>query len=258
MAGWRKAMAGLAAFLGVTALALPMVVSAQTPTATPNPAAQWRAALVGTNEVPPTTSTATGTFTATLDETAGTLTWTLVVPSITDATAAHIHTGAAGVNGPIVVNLFAAPASGPTSIIPASSINVSGTARAAEVIGPIAGNFAALVTAIKGGTAYVNVHTVANPGGEIRAQISQGTPTPTATATATATATPKAAGPTATAAAATPAAAAPGGAIAPPKSGTGFSTRDDRTVLLWTLGALAVVSGGIALGAGLLPRRREK
>jgi hypothetical protein len=46
--------------------------------------------------------------------------------------------------------------------------------------------------------------------------------------------------------------------VAPPKSGTGFSTTGDKTVLLWSLGALAVVSAGIALGAGLLPRRRGK
>jgi hypothetical protein len=254
MAGWRKAMAGLAVFLGVTALALPMVVSAQTPTATPSPAAQWRAALTGANEVPPVTTTATGTFTATLDEAAGTLAWTLTVPSITNATAAHIHTGAAGVNGGIVVNLFAAPASGPTSVIPASSINVTGTARSADVIGTLAGNFAGLVTAIKGGTAYVNVHTTQNPGGEIRGQIAQGTPTATATATgtatATATATAKAATPTATAAAASPT------VIAAPKSGTGFGT-GNSAMLFWTLGALAVVSGGIALGAGLLPGREK-
>ena len=242
MAGWRKAMAGLAVFLGVTALAVPMVSAQTTP---------WRAALVGTNEVPPVTTTATGTFTATLDETAGTLAWTLVVPTITSATQAHIHSGATGVNGPIVVNLFAAPTSGPVS-----TINVSGTARAADVIGPLAGNFAGLVSAIKAGTAYVNVHTSANAGGEIRAQIGPGgTPTPTATATATATATPTA---TATAKAATPtptAAAATATVIAAPKSGTGFGGGDGN-VLLWTLGALAVVSAGIALGAGLLPRRR--
>ena len=242
MAGWRKAIAGLAVFLGVTALAVPMVVSAQTTT-------QWRASLAGINEVPSVTTTATGTFTATLDETAGTLAWTLAVPNITAATQAHIHSGAVGVNGPIVVNLFAAPASGPTS-----SINVSGTARAADVIGPLAGNFAGLVSAIKAGTAYVNVHTSANAGGEIRAQIGPGgTPTPTATATATATptatATAKAATPTPTAAAATAT------VIAAPKSGTGFGGGDGN-VLLWTLGALAVVSAGIALGAGLLPRRR--
>ena len=105
---------------------------------------QWRAALTGANEVPATSSTATGTFTAALDETAQTLTWTLTVPSITAATAAHIHVGAAGVNGGVVVNLFAAPASGPTS-----SINVSGTARPADLVGSLAGNWTGFVSALK-------------------------------------------------------------------------------------------------------------
>lgn len=169
MSGRIKWAAHLGLLAAAAAVAVPMIVSAQ---ATP-----WRAALTGANEVPATTSTATGTFTATLDEAAGTLTWSLSVPSITSATAAHIHTGAAGTSGGIVVNLFAAPASGPVN-----SINVSGTARAADVIGSLAGNFPGLVDAIKGGTAYVNVHTTANPGGEIRAQISQGA-APTASGT---------------------------------------------------------------------------
>lgn len=231
MSNWGRWALRAAAFVGVAALAVPMVVSAQT---TP-----WRATLSGTSEVPAVTSTATGTFTANLDETAGTLSWTLTVPSITNATAAHIHTGAAGTTGGIVVNLFAAPAGSP-----ASTINVSGTARAAEVIGTLAGNFPGLVSAIKGGTAYVNVHTSANPGGEIRGQISQAA-TPTATPTATATA---------KAAATAPATAT---VIAAPKSGSGGNLDGDSRTLPWVLGAIAVVAAGIALGAGVGVRRQR-
>ncbi len=230
---WGRWALRAAAFVGVAALAMPMVVSAQT---TP-----WRATLSGSNEVPAVNSTATGTFTADLNETAGTLTWSLSVPSITNATAAHIHTGAAGTNGGIVVNLFAAPAGSP-----ASSINVSGTARATDVIGTLAGNFAGLVTALKAGTLYVNVHTTANPGGEIRGQIVSGA---TPTATATATATPKA---TATATAAAPATPT---VIAAPKSGTGDSIARDNRTLPWALAAIAIVAAGVALGAGVGIRR---
>jgi hypothetical protein len=87
----------IAAFALVAAL-LPLGAFAQ--------AVQYRAAMAGANEVPATSSTATGTFTATLDEAAGTLTWSLTVPALTNATAAHLHSGAAGVNGPIVLPLF--------------------------------------------------------------------------------------------------------------------------------------------------------
>ena len=140
-------------------VAVPAVVSGQTGVA-------YRAALIGANEVPPVASTATGTFTATLDEAAGTITWTLAVPSITNASAAHLHQGPPTVAGPVVLPLFAAPA-GTT----ASSINVSGTSRQSDLSGPLAGNFAGFVAALKAGNIYVNAHTTQNPGGEIRGQI---------------------------------------------------------------------------------------
>ncbi len=169
-----------AAAVLTAALALPALVAAQ------GAATQWRAALVGGNEVPPGTSTATGTFTATLDEAAGTLTWTLTVPSITSATAAHLHQAAAGANGSVVLPLYTPPAG--TTV---STLNLTGTARAADIVGPLAGNFAGFVTALKGGTIYANVHTTANPGGEIRAQVIAATAAAPAQATAAAPAAPK-------------------------------------------------------------------
>ena len=146
------------AIAAVTAL-VPAVVFGQT-------AGRYEARLTGANEVPAVTTTATGTFTATLDEAAGTVAWTLSVQAITSATAAHIHTGAAGTNGGVVVTLFAAPTG-----TPASTINVTGTARAADLAGTMAGNLPGFIAALKAGTLYVNVHTTANAGGEIRAQI---------------------------------------------------------------------------------------
>ncbi|TAK80318.1 MAG: CHRD domain-containing protein [Dehalococcoidia bacterium] len=165
--------AGLA--LAAGAALLPAVVLGQATTS------KFEARLTGANEVPAVTTTATGTFTATLDEAAGTLTWTLSVPTITNATAAHLHAGAAGANGGIVLPLFAAPTAGPVG-----TINVSGTARAADLSGTLAGNFAGFVTALKAGTIYANVHTTANAGGEIRAQVvaAAAAPAPTTTTAA--------------------------------------------------------------------------
>lgn len=149
----------VAAVLAAATL-LPAAVSAQTLTS------QWAAALTGTQEVPANTSAACGTFTATIDEAANTITWSLSVPSITNATAAHLHTGQAGANGPIVLNLFAAPAGSP-----AQAVNVSGTSKGTDLVGPLQGRFQEFVRAVKGGTIYVNVHTTGNPGGEIRSQV---------------------------------------------------------------------------------------
>jgi hypothetical protein len=52
-----------------------------------------------------------------------------------------------------------------------NGILVEGTATAADVSGPLAGDLAALVSAMRSGETYVNIHTVAYRPGEIRGQI---------------------------------------------------------------------------------------
>jgi len=69
-----------------------------------------------------------------------------------NATAAHVHQGAAGQNGPVIVTLE--KTSGDVWTVP------QGTALTA-----------AQYDAYQAGQLYVNVHTDANKGGEIRAQI---------------------------------------------------------------------------------------
>jgi plastocyanin len=120
--------------------------------------------LTGANEVPPVTTNATGKFLAT----AGTnsLSFTLTASgSATGFTMAHIHQGAPGTNGPIVAFLFGPVTAG------VGSINVSGTITQADLVGPLAGNMAGFMAALQAGNLYVNAHTIANPGGEIRAWI---------------------------------------------------------------------------------------
>jgi hypothetical protein len=90
-----------------------------------------------------------GTFTGTI--TGGKLKFTLKFSHLTGAaTAAHIHMGAKGVSGPVVV-----PLCGPCKT------TVTGTASVS----------AAVLSAIKKGKAYVNVHTAKYPAGEIRGQL---------------------------------------------------------------------------------------
>jgi hypothetical protein len=107
-------------------------------------------ALSGSNEVPPVTTSATGTATVTIKADRS----VSVKVSVTGmtATASHIHEGAAGTNGPVIVpftktadNTFAAPDG----------------AKLTE----------AQYESFKQGKLYVNVHSAANPGGEVRAQL---------------------------------------------------------------------------------------
>ena len=244
----RRLALGLAAAAAI-ALA-PSLVAAQTV-----PTTQWKATLRGTSEVPANTSTATGDFTATLDETNQTISWVLNVPNITNATMAHLHQGAPGVNGPVVLDLWIPALAQPS----ANTINTSSTSRTSNLKGGLENNFAAFAAALKAGNIYVNVHTTANPGGEIRGQVvsASATATPTATGTATATATVS---PTATAtstpiatatATASPAATAtvrPGStgatAPAPAKTGTGGLSSSASTSIALVVALMTVAGVG--------------
>jgi len=114
----------------------------------------------------------------------GSLNYTLKV-SVMPATPifmAHIHLGPKGRNGPVMLWLFGDAASGPNpgATFPRSdgpfTGEISGVLTAANLTAPAntgVVNFTDAVRNILAGNAYVNVHTVARPGGEIRGQISR-------------------------------------------------------------------------------------
>ena len=162
----RLALLLLAVLLALGVMLTPATLLAQETT--------YSASLAGSEEVPPVSTDASGTFTATVDLATGAVAYVLGVRDISGATAAHIHLAAPDENGPIVINLFAAEGAG------ASSIDVSGTASVADLVGPVAGDPLGFVTALLAGNLYVNVHTVANPPGEIRGQLQPGAPAPPA------------------------------------------------------------------------------
>jgi len=111
--------------------------------------------LSGANEVPAVTTSATGAATVVLNESAKTVTVTGTFTGLSgNATAAHVHGPAAkGVNAGIVFNLT------PTS---AASGTLSGTS-------PVLTD--QQISDFKNKLWYVNVHTAANPNGEIRGQL---------------------------------------------------------------------------------------
>jgi hypothetical protein len=112
-------------------------------------AADIKVALTGDQEVPPTKSTGTGTGTiavGTDKSVSGSVTTTGIA-----GTAALIHDAATGVNGPVIIPLTK---SGDTYTVPAG-------AKLTD----------AQYASFKAGNLYVNAHTAANPGGEIRAQL---------------------------------------------------------------------------------------
>lgn len=116
-------------------------------------ATTFKADLKASSEVPPNTTTGTGSGTVTLD--GDKITWNVTFSGLSGpATAAHIHGPApAGKNAGVVVWLS-------TKGKPASSpLTGSATLTAAQVAD------------LTKGECYVNVHTAKNPGGEIRGQL---------------------------------------------------------------------------------------
>jgi hypothetical protein len=122
--------------------------------AAPALAEKMKATLDGKSEVPATTSAGTGTADIDYDAASKKLSWKLTYSGLSGpATMAHFHGPAeAGKNAGVAVPITNATSS------PAEGSAVLTDAQAADLV---AGKY------------YVNVHTAANPGGEIRGQVTK-------------------------------------------------------------------------------------
>jgi hypothetical protein len=143
---------------------------------------QIGALLTGYEESPSVSTTGRGEFTATIDRDGDVIKYSETFSGLQAAvTQSHIHVGQPGVNGSVVIFLCqTATNPDPTGLAPQcpQQGTVTGTITAANVIAGatatqqlVAGDLAAVVTAIRAGAAYANVHTTASPGGEIRGQL---------------------------------------------------------------------------------------
>ena len=133
--------------------------------------AQFNIELTGNEEVPPVQTDATGSaqFTAPHFDNIG---YSINVSNIDKVTAAHIHSGKQGENGPIVVTLFKAETPSSEAI---NGILTSGNITNANLEGPMAGKtLTDLTQSMELGETYVNVHSQDHPNGEIRGQIKGG------------------------------------------------------------------------------------
>ena len=113
---------------------------------------KMKATLDGKSEVPANTSAGTGTADIDYDPASKKLSWKVTYSGLSGpATAAHFHGPAeAGKNGGVAV-----------AIPNATSSPVEGSATLTD----------AQAADLTGGKYYVNIHTAANPGGEIRGQV---------------------------------------------------------------------------------------
>jgi hypothetical protein len=135
----------LASALAVAAVAVPLSAMAKT--------VHFSSTLTTANEVPPHTTDGTGTLTASYDTKSKMFEYDVSYDKLTGpATAAHFHGPAlAGVNAkpvlPIAADALASPIKGSKQLTDEQAKDL------------LAGKW------------YFNVHTAANPGGEIRGQV---------------------------------------------------------------------------------------
>ena len=120
----------------------------------------FHAALSAKNEVPPTKSSGKGTADVTYDTSSKKLTWTVNYSDLTGAPImAHFHGPASmGKNAPVEVPLtgdLASPTKGSATLTDSQAKD------------------------LMNGRLYINIHTQANKGGEIRGQVEKGAPSKT-------------------------------------------------------------------------------
>ena len=134
----RSIMALALASAGLLAVALPTF------------AKDMAVTLSGDQEVPPVTTSASGAGTISVGADKS-VSGSVMVKGI-NATAAHIHEAAKGKNGPVIV---------PLTKTGDNTFSVAAGAKLSD----------AQMQALQSGNLYVNVHSAANPNGEIRAQL---------------------------------------------------------------------------------------
>jgi hypothetical protein len=127
------------------------------------------ASLNGGNEVPGVVTGAAGTATVTWNTTTKAGTYRVEVYNMpVGTTASHIHVGSSSVSGPVVIN-FSVPAGGISN-----DYALTGTFGCSDVVARAAQGINScedFEQALLLNNMYVNVHSTANPGGEVRGQL---------------------------------------------------------------------------------------
>ena len=143
----------------------------------------FRASASGSQEVSPPAplngveTETTGTIRLDFNRALSKMDFVLRVRNGVAITQAHLHCGRAGENGPVVAFLFGFVDGGvdvdgrlSSGILTNADITDIG-ADCIPTIGRPINNIASLLSAVLDGLVYMNVHSVANPPGEVRAQI---------------------------------------------------------------------------------------
>jgi hypothetical protein len=131
----------------------------------PTDPTEFAASLSGENADPPVETDATGS--AMFEAPNATVSYRIEVQNLEGATAAHIHIGDEGAEGPAVVNLFT-DASGRDV---ANGVLAEGTISADDLVPGTSLDVEQVGALLASGEAYLDIHTLEHQDGELRGQI---------------------------------------------------------------------------------------
>lgn len=133
-------------------------------------AVNFRVELSGDQEVPPVETDTRGTTILHIDQSLTEIRFKLDIVNaegILGAAGAHLHCAPAGENGPVVAFLAGAATPGFDG-----EVEIRATLTDDSIVNDACGeDIAELVESMASGNVYINVHSVDNPGGEVRGQI---------------------------------------------------------------------------------------
>jgi hypothetical protein len=129
-------------------------------------AVTYAAELRPQNEVPPTNSSAYGSAFVTFNPINNSIAWEAHANGIASPTLSHIHRAPAGVNGPVIINFATSAAQ-----IPGGRTSGAGPITGAQSGNLTPDDLAKLYDPATASGFYVNVHSAAFPGGEVRGQL---------------------------------------------------------------------------------------
>jgi len=137
-------------YIAITLLSFGIISCSKDDDPVPDPNITFRATINGASEVPTNASAATGTSTAIFNKDTKVITITTTYTGLTVVNA-HIHKGAVGVSGGVIFG-FAAPFASPI-VFTTAALDATQEAD------------------LNANLYYVNLHSAAFPGGEIRGQL---------------------------------------------------------------------------------------
>jgi hypothetical protein len=163
--------------LALTLLATPLIGVRAIGAGDDEPRREFVARLRGVNEVPLTLTAARGTLRLSVNADDSSVHFLLEYHGLqTPVLFSHIHIGQPNVNGGVTVFFCDNSAGSTRQPCPQGEGTVEGDFTADDVIGVTAqqlevNNLDKVLSAIRAGETYANLHTMTSPGGEIRGQI---------------------------------------------------------------------------------------